>query len=119
MKEAVVALDENGTAQFIIPSAEPGEHSVVVVYSGDDSHAVASNTVKFTVDPEFYMDIDADAIYGEDAIVEINLPEDATGNLTVTIGNETYTVPVEDGYASVEIPDLAYGEHTYCSCCYQ
>ena len=109
--EAVVALDENGTAQFIIPSAEPGEHSVVVVYSGDDSHAVASNTVKFTVDPEFYMDIDADAIYGEDAIVEINLPEDATGNLTVTIGNETYTVPVEDGYASVEIPDLAYGEH--------
>ncbi|WP_296853156.1 Ig-like domain repeat protein, partial [uncultured Methanobrevibacter sp.] len=109
--EAVVALDENGTAQFIIPSAEPGEHSVVVVYSGDDSHAAASNTVKFTVDPEFYMDIDADAIYGEDAIVEINLPEDATGNLTVTIGNETYTVPVEDGYASVEIPDLAYGEH--------
>ena len=57
------------------------------------------------------MDIDADAIYGEDAIVEINLPEDATGNLTVTIGNETYTVPVEDGYASVEIPDLSYGEH--------
>ena len=109
--EAVVALDENGTAQFIIPSAEPGEHSVVVVYSGDDSHAAASNTVKFTVDPEFYMDIDADAIYGEDAIVEINLPEDATGNLTITIGNETYTVPVEDGYASVEIPDLAYGEH--------
>ncbi|MEE0938673.1 Ig-like domain repeat protein, partial [Methanobrevibacter sp.] len=109
--EAVVALDENGTAQFIIPSAEPGEHSVVVVYSGDDTHAVASNTVQFTVDPEFYMDIDADAIYGEDAIVEINLPEDATGNLTVTIGNETYIVPVEDGYASVEIPDLAYGEH--------
>ena len=109
--ETVVALDENGTAQFIIPAAEPGEHNVVVVYSGDDTHAVASNTVQFTVDPEFYMDIDADAIYGEDAIVEINLPEDATGNLTVTIGNETYTVPVEDGYASVEIPDLAYGEH--------
>ena len=38
--ESVVALDENGTA--VVPiNMTPGEHSVVVVYLGDETHAPA------------------------------------------------------------------------------
>ncbi|WP_407376374.1 Ig-like domain repeat protein [Methanobrevibacter sp.] len=39
--ETVVPLDENGTATYTIPEVTGGEHSVVVVYDGDDKHSGA------------------------------------------------------------------------------
>ncbi|WP_458403478.1 Ig-like domain repeat protein [Methanobrevibacter sp.] len=39
--ETVVPLDENGTATYTIPEVTGGEHSVVVVYDGDDTHSPA------------------------------------------------------------------------------
>ena len=42
----------------------------------------------------------------------ISLPENATGNLTVTVdGNKTYTQALENGKATVTIPELSNGEH--------
>ena len=90
---------------------EEGSYTVGVSFAGDLLYKPTENSTKLVVRPDVHMDIDTEGVLGEDAIVEVNLPEDATGTLTVTVGNETYEATVEDGYASVEIPDLAYGEH--------
>ena len=44
--ETVVAL-ENGTAVVTIPEITAGEHSVVVIYSGDENHAAVYDTATF------------------------------------------------------------------------
>ena len=66
--ETVVPLDENGTAVIPIENLTAGEHSVVVVYDGDDTHAgfhkaatfaapvVSSEFVNVTVDGSGFID---------------------------------------------------------------
>ena len=36
---------------------------------------------------------------------------DATGNVTVTVGNKTYNATVENGKATISVPDLAKGDN--------
>ena len=47
--ETVVALDENGTASIPVNNVAAGEHSIVVIYSGDDTHDSAYKMSNFTV----------------------------------------------------------------------
>ena len=48
-KETIVPLDENGAASVPISDVTAGEHSVVVIYSGDETHAPAHSVSSFTV----------------------------------------------------------------------
>ena len=101
----------NGNANFTIENITAGEHSITVIYPGDESYASGSNATKFNVDPEFYMDINTDASYGKNATVEVKLPADATGSVTVTVEGKKYDAIVENGAATIEIPGLASGVH--------
>ncbi len=48
----------------------------------------------------------------ENTTIVVNLPEDATGNITITIdGNKTIVVPVTNGTTNITIPPLGPGEH--------
>ena len=49
---------------------------------------------------------------GDSVTVTVTLPKDATGNVTATVGGKTYIVPVENGAATIIIPDLAKGDYT-------
>ncbi|WP_407375765.1 Ig-like domain-containing protein, partial [Methanobrevibacter sp.] len=81
--ENVVHLDENGTATYTIPEVTGGEHSVVVVYDGDDTHN------------------------GAHAVATIYLEEFATRftNVTVADGKITgiLTLPTGDGLPNAVI----------------
>ena len=58
------------------------------------------------------MDVSAEPTeVGEDAVVEVTLPEDATGNVTVTVDGKEYTAPVKDGKATVTVPELPAGDY--------
>ena len=102
---------KDGKGQLIVSDLEESTYTVGASFAGDLLYGATENSTKFTVGPAIFMDIDTEAVLGEDAIVEVYLPDDATGTLTVTIDNETFEADVEDGYACVEIPDLAFGEH--------
>ena len=41
----------------------------------------------------------------------VSVPDDATGDVTVTIDGKDYTVPIKDGKAVVDISDLPSGTH--------
>ena len=55
---------------------------------------------------EYAIDVSVD---GRDIIVKV--PEDAQGNVTVTIEGKNYTAKVENGTAIINVPDLTPGKH--------
>ena len=100
---------ENGYANIWVSDLTNGTYNVKVVYSGDDTYYGSEATAEFEVSYE--IDINGDSVYGEDSIIVINLPDGATGNVTVTIDNETFKATVEDGFAYVNASALDYGNH--------
>ena len=71
------------------------------------------NSTGTDVEDNTYVDnvpsIDVDDVVVDDLV--INLPKDATGNVTVNIGGKTITVPVRDGKAVIPMDNIAAGEY--------
>ena len=58
------------------------------------------------------IDIDApEIVVGEDGIITVTVPDDATGTITIEIDGKRYTAPIEDGVAIFIIPGLKVGVH--------
>lgn len=99
----------DSSAYITVSDLTNGTHTVKVVYSGDDNYHGAESTESFNV--IYDITIDGDSLYGEDSIIEINLPDGAEGNVTVIIGDKTFNATVEDGVAYVNASALDYGTH--------
>ena len=114
--ETVVALDENGTASVPVNDLAAGDHNVVVVYDGDDTHAPTHAAASFNVPepevPEANITVPSDIKPGDNVTVDVSIPG-ATGNVSVIVdGVETVVALDENGTASVPISDIAAGEHS-------
>jgi len=87
-----------------IPGIPVGDNQLVTVtYNGNDKYAVDTTTTTLTVKPH---DSKSDEFKVEDkgnGTIIVTVPENATGNITLKIGNETYEVPIEDGKAVIDI----------------
>ena len=94
-----------------VPSdLEPGKHTVDVNYPGDDKYAPASNSTVIDVPKESGYPF---TVSEEDGKIVVDVPDDATGDVTVTIDGKDYTVPIKDGKAVMDVPsDLGPGKHT-------
>ena len=102
----------NGHAMIEYVPATPGEFVVEAVYNGDFVYRSSSDNSTFTVE-RAPTDISIDINVSEDdANITVKLPEDATGNITVSIGNSTIEVPLVNGSANVTLKDLATGNNT-------
>ena len=103
---------EDGTAVFTISGLGEGNYTYEVTYSGDDKYTKETVEVEFEVskvsDYEFEASAD-DIKVGEDAVIEVALPSDATGNVTVN----GKSAKVEKGVAKIAISDLTEGNYTY------
>ena len=92
--------------------------TAVVYYAGDAKYNGASASVVIVVNPKpkenatISIDAPAEVTEGDSVTVTVTLPKDATGNVTATVGGKTYIVPVENGAATIIIPDLAKGDYT-------
>ena len=105
----------DGKGQLVIPGISGGNHTVTARYLGDDKYSPSQKATKsFEVESvPSTVSVKVDNItYGDKAVVEVTVPTDATGNVTVTIGNKTYTVPVSGGKGVLVVPDLGAGNYT-------
>ena len=105
---------ENGSVVKTISDFKAGIYDVFVKYIGDDNYNSAQNTTKFTVlkISDYNMDVAVpEAKDGVNSTVVVDLPEDATGTVTVEIDGENYTANVTKGTAKVNIPGLGVGEY--------
>ena len=70
-----------------------------------------STVSKNDITPE--ITIPSEIEFDDNATIDVKLPDDATGNVTLTVdGKEINTVPVTNGTASVKLPALDAGNHT-------
>ena len=104
----------DGKGQLVIPGISGGNHTVTARYLGDDKYGPsqkATNSFEVESVPST-VSVKVDNItYGDKAVIEVTVPTDATGNVTVTIGNKTYTVPVSGGKGVLVVPGLEAGNY--------
>ena len=91
--------------------------TALISYSGDDKYNNFTESVDITVNPKpkenATMNIDVPPVTeGQNTTVNVELPKDATGNVTAVVDGKTYTAPVKDGKAIITISDLAAGNYT-------
>ena len=103
----------NGSAILEIPELEAGHHNISIVYPGDDKYASINQTsdVPVKVDGDFNVTVPG---FYENVTAEIpvDLPEDATGNVSVIVDGEVVdSQELVNGSAVLEVPVLSKGEH--------
>ena len=114
---AIITSDIHGYYEWIdLGVLAPGKYNITAVYTGDEYFEISTpDTIEYEVPKvaNATMDVAVDpAEVGEDVVIAITLPEDATGDVNVTIGNETYNATVENGTATVIVPaGLAAGTY--------
>ena len=108
-----------GKGNYTISDLAIGNYNYTVNFEGDKYFNATSKTVEFNVvkkslpenqDP-FTNNDETTQTQSNNPVYSINLPEDATGNLTVTIGDKTYTKELVNGSATIEITDLPVGTY--------
>ncbi|MGX8693494.1 MAG: Ig-like domain repeat protein, partial [Methanobrevibacter sp.] len=101
----------NGKAKVIIPELPSGKYTAKVTYEGDDKYLPFTTYTSFTVEKSSAPTtaIGDVIVVGDDATVVVNVPEDATGTITIIVNGKNYTEEVKDGKAVIKIPDLPEG----------
>ena len=104
----------NGTAVVNLDDVAPGDHVVEVSYSGDCSHNPATAIAKITA-PKYETPITVDvenSKVGETNTITVNVPNGATGNITLAIDGKIYTSQIKDGKAVFTFDNLSAGDKT-------
>ncbi|MEE0934409.1 MAG: Ig-like domain repeat protein [Methanobrevibacter sp.] len=110
--ESVATVDKNG----IVTAVGEGRAIITLEVGDDEIYAKNSTTVTVTVskiNTTADVSIPENITVGDNSTVNVILPADATGNVTVKVDGEVVdTVPVANGTASVKLPALDAGNHT-------
>ena len=107
-------MTKYGMASVTISGLASGSYDVVAKFNGDDKYLASEDSAKFNVTKlASTIDIAVDNIkVGEDAVISVALPEDATGEVIISVNGKNYTVMTKYGMASVTISDLANGTYS-------
>ena len=110
--KANVTTDENGN--FNIPCVANGD--ALIKFEGNGGYNPSNKTFKFNgaykpESPKANITI-PDVKAGDNATIDVKLPENATGNVTVRVDGEVIaTVPVVNGTANITLNNLTPGAH--------
>ncbi|MEE0025463.1 Ig-like domain repeat protein, partial [Methanobrevibacter sp.] len=106
------AAINKGKATLDVSGLTKGTYTVTASYAGNDKYLSKSGSGSFNVkalDPSISLSKDT-VKQGEDLVVQ--LPSDATGTVTATIGGKTITAPVNNGKAVISTKDIAPGKYS-------
>lgn len=108
-----VAINE-GQAIKVIGGLKVGDYNVAVKYGGDNNYNAVNVNATFTVSIMVpTMDVIVNNItFGQNLTVDVILPKEASGNVTITIDNKDYISVVKNGKASQVISNLSSGNYT-------
>ena len=98
-----------------VSGLKSGNHSVEVVYDGDLRFKQSSEKVNFTVhslDSNLALSV-SDINVGESLVFNINLNKDATGKVSVVIGDVSYDASVRLGSGKITVRNLPAGVYSY------
>ena len=111
-KDYTVAIVD-GKAVKTIADLKANNYTVTVKYAGDNNYNPNQNTTKFTVskisDYNMNITVPGDVKVGEDAVIIVNVPKDASGNVTISVGKDVYNAVISNGSAKVVVSGLGAG----------
>ena len=112
-KNYTVGIDDEGKATLIVPDLKAGQIDVHVYYNGTEKYLPSEDSTTFNVlKVKPTVNVDAPEIYvGEDGVITVTVPDDATGTITIEIEGERYTAEIKDGQAIFIVPGLQVGVH--------
>ena len=105
----------DGKVEWIVSDLPAGTYEVFVNYEGNYKYLPNSSSTTFNVNhytADVSMNISTTGWTGDDFNINIDFPDDATGNVTVNIDGVDYVLPVRDGNVEFNISDIPAGNHT-------
>ena len=112
-KKYILPIDENGKATLVVPGLKAGKKLVTVEYNGTILYRPSENSTTFNVlKLKPTIDVFAPEItVGDDGVITVIVPKDATGTITIEIEGRRYSAPIENGKAVFIVPGLKAGLH--------
>ena len=114
-KEQFVITVMGGAGNVSLSNLTVGTYVVNITVVDGNYSGFASTSFVVNPEPKENVTISIDApevTEGQNVTISVTLSEDATGAVTATVEGKNYTVPVENGTATIIIPDLAKGNYT-------
>lgn len=101
---------QDNKATFDLASLDQGPHTYEITYA--DMSKSGSFNMSYAINAQFGDDEFNDGVeFSKSNTMEVTLPDDATGTVTVSLNEATYSGDVDNGVAFVDIP-LNWGENT-------
>ena len=108
-KQVNVTAGETVSVPF--EGVTPGDYNVETKYIENDEYTEAIIATDLTVEQgEPDVNVTSDTVEGENATVTIDVPKDATGNVTVTINGTDYNGTIKNGTVEITGPVLPAGD---------
>ncbi len=104
----------DGNATFYIDCLSYGNKSVPAIYYGDEKYRTAVESINFTVNkvPSFLNVAVENISISDNEVINFSLANDASGNITVIVNDETYIVAVSGGKGTLTVPKLNQGVYS-------
>ena len=99
----------SGNASYTLSGLKLGTYTLEAIYNSK-----LSKTTTFVVSratPKLNVDI-KDVLAGQDEVITLTLPNDATGQAIFIVDGTTYTKTLNNGVATITIPNLTLGNHS-------
>ncbi|WP_458406575.1 Ig-like domain-containing protein, partial [Methanobrevibacter sp.] len=98
----------DGQVKVYIAGLKEGTYTAYVTYLGDDNYNNSTNTTSFKVSKAITIDMN-ETVTGDKLVINITLPDDAKGNITVKVGNDTQVVNATGGENIITISNVTQG----------
>lgn len=98
-----------------------GDNNITICYSGNKKYTNQSRQEILVVNrivPNMNITIPTNLTTADDINLEVKLPNNASGNITVTINNKNLTVPVKSSNTIINVSDMIVGGNNKISIVY-
>ena len=104
----------NGTGQITIPNLNAGTYNIKATFEGNDQYKATNATTTLTVaktQSQITIQPIPETTQGENINIIINVQNDATGTITLTVNGENYIKNIENGQTTFNITGLDAGNY--------
>lgn len=103
----IITLDETGKAEYIIPNIAAGEHSIITIYDGDETHNAVYNSAVLNV-AKFASEVSVaggNVVVGQDTVIKVSVTDGATGVVMIEVAGAYYSLDLsESDEISISLP---------------
>ena len=98
----------DGKGVLVLSGLPMGIYDVTVTYNGNYKYLKSSNSTIFTVTEK---ESEVNVVDLGNGTIKVFVSDNATGNVTVKVANQTYVADVIDGVAVINLDNVPAGDH--------